>query len=854
MSNGRNILAILNNEFRNKPASSSFVEGESDVEISGYNIVVAKRKQRNKPGSSEGDVAPITDIEDAVESKSDESDMSNSRSRGEFYLSNRTEFIHFVNERFTKIKNDYKNNNTSKEDSCDTQSSDGSFEIMLHQKLLLSYLTLDSPYRGLLLYHGLGSGKTISSIAIFSECCQRKNDVIVICPLQLIGNYTQEVEKYKRNFGLSDNDLPSIEYFGYTSTKQMENLSKLGKPDKDGKSGFDNKVIIIDEVHSFTNKIVNAMRNKSEAEKSIDEIENNDMNDVTDSSGVSHVIPIYNHMKAATGTRFVLLSGTPVINIPFELAILFNILRGNIVTHRYKLKSDMKEKEWKQLENKIKNQMEVDYFSVKRSNKTPGFNWEVVVTENPKRFINIKSNPFKKVKGVSADRKNPTPFVNRIKSLISQSTKSIRNINHEESTYTAFPEDEATFTNTYAKPILSKNQDNNKRILFQKRILGLASYFKGASDSLMASITESTIELEMSDFQETEFLEQLKIEKKKTKNKKFPKNSTEKVQDSYRVRTRQICDFAPPTIPNPYKVKELFSQIQRMYEQDEDFLKIDANDNNKLGRFSPKYKKVIESVKMKNKGTHLIFSNFVTIGIEIIALSMKRNGFVEMKISKKNNNDITIDNLPEVYKANTKTFIVYRTEDSNGVKLAKRKIFNSDWDELQDKDSNVEDKQVQFGKLKDQLANYKESRQYVGELAIALLISKSASEGISLRNVRYVHILETSWNPSVTTQVIGRARRICSHMDLNEKDRTIEVYKYLMKVNNNIASTDMELNDISNKKQADMDVFLNLVKGAAVDCKVLRDTNKEKNYQCISFQKNISDWSYTPSEGLKEKK
>ncbi len=854
MSNG-SLLEVLNS-FRSRP-TSSIIEGaplgESNVEISGYNIVVAKRQNE--------EVA-----RDSMSDESDRSDRSKSRSRDEFYLSNRTEFINFINKRFEIIKNDYNNNNKTIEDSCDKQTTDGGFDIMLHQKILLSYLTLDSPYRGLLLYHGLGSGKTISSIAIFSECCQRKKDVIVICPLQLKGNYIQEVEKYKSNFDLSDKVFPRIDYYGYTSSTDMKALSKLGKPDVKGKSGFDNKVIIIDEVHSFTNKIVNAMRKKTAAENSIDEIENNDMNDASESS-FSDVIPIYEHMKGATGTRFVLLSGTPVINIPFELAILFNILRGNIVTQTFKLNADnMTDRMSKNLVDDIKNQSEVDYFRVTRSNVTKGFNWEVVVTQNPKRFINIKSNPFKKVKGALLKSNNKIPFANRIKSLIRKSLNKqsinvkIEKIEHYEKTYTAFPEEEATFTTTYANPILSKNSDKQKN-LFQKRILGLASYFKGASDSLMARITEETVELLMSEFQEGEFLSQLEIEKKKNKNKKFPKQGTEKVQDSYRVRTRQICDFAPPIVPTPdnpkvykpYNVGETFSEIEKIYKKDEDFLKIDAaNNNNKLERYSPKYKKVIENLNKHGNGTHLIFSNFVTIGIEIIALAMRRNGYVELRISKNKNNEITIDNLDDVIKS--KTFIVYRTDDSDGVKLAKRKIFNSDWKELQDIDRNVEDKQVQFNKLKEQLQGKEESSQYVGELAIALLISKSASEGISLRNVRYVHILDTSWNPSVTTQVIGRARRICSHMDLEEKDRTIKVYKYLMKVSNNTPSTDMDLNDISNKKQADMDVFLNLVKGAAVDCKVLKDTNKDKKFNCIAFQTGSRDWSYTPSEGLKEKK
>ena len=38
--------------------------------------------------------------------------------------------------------------------------------LLTHQKIVRDYINLYTPYRGLLLYHGLGSGKTCSSISI----------------------------------------------------------------------------------------------------------------------------------------------------------------------------------------------------------------------------------------------------------------------------------------------------------------------------------------------------------------------------------------------------------------------------------------------------------------------------------------------------------------------------------------------------------------------------------------------------------------------------------------------------------------------------------------------------------------
>jgi len=71
-----------------------------------------------------------------------------------------------------------------------------------------------------------------------------------------------------------------------------------------------------------------------------------------------------------------------------------------------------------------------------------------------------------------------------------------------------------------------------------------------------------------------------------------------------------------------------------------------------------------------------------------------------------------------------------------------------------------------------------------GELCRVFCITSAGAEGLSLRNVRRVHIMEPYWNPVRTDQVKGRAVRICSHIDLNYSDipeqneRTVEVFTY----------------------------------------------------------------------------
>jgi hypothetical protein len=55
---------------------------------------------------------------------------------------------------------------------------------------------------------------------------------------------------------------------------------------------------------------------------------------------------------------------------------------------------------------------------------------------------------------------------------------------------------------------------------------------------------------------------------------------------------------------------------------------------------------------------------------------------------------------------------------------------------------------------------------FTGKICRMFMITQSGAEGISLKNVRQVHMMEPFWNYVRLEQVQGRAIRICSHKDL----------------------------------------------------------------------------------------
>ena len=46
---------------------------------------------------------------------------------------------------------------------------------------------------------------------------------------------------------------------------------------------------------------------------------------------------LYEYLMTAENAKITLLTGTPIINYPNEIGILFNILRGKIKTYKFKL-------------------------------------------------------------------------------------------------------------------------------------------------------------------------------------------------------------------------------------------------------------------------------------------------------------------------------------------------------------------------------------------------------------------------------------------------------------------------------------------------------------------------------------
>jgi hypothetical protein len=283
-----------------------------------------------------------------------------------------------------------------------------------------------------------------------------------------------------------------------------------------------------------------------------------------------------------------------------------------------------------------------------------------------------------------------------------------------------------------------------------------------------------------------------------------------------------------------------------------------------LVTYSPKFLHLLQNILDKQHvGLHLVYSQFRTLeGIGIIKLILETNGFSQFKIKQSSLGDWTIDMTPE--EQERPCFALYTGTETPEEKEIIRNIFNSKW-------KNVPKS------ITEQLSTRFTNNMY-GEVIKILMITASGAEGINLRNVRYVHITEPYWHPVRTEQIIGRARRICSHVDLPEELRTVDVFLYVMRFTArqmatdndeslNIRmndksktdgvtpmSTDQSLYEISNIKERITRQILTAVKESSFDCMIHANATAKERLQCYSFGPGSSEDSlaYQPNIAAEE--
>jgi superfamily II DNA or RNA helicase len=134
-----------------------------------------------------------------------------------------------------------------------------------------------------------------------------------------------------------------------------------------------------------------------------------------------------------------------------------------------------------------------------------------------------------------------------------------------------------------------------------------------------------------------------------------------------------------------------------------------------------------------------------------------------------------------------------------------------------------------------------------------VIASSIASEGFDFKNIREVYILEPWWHLNKIEQIIGRAVRNCSHIDLPPEKRNVTIYQ-LINVSPEIANDDqidIRMYKVSSEKQRTMNEVEDILKETSIDCHLNSSVmfyNTKKKIDIINSQKIKSTVSLRDDE------
>jgi Helicase conserved C-terminal domain len=640
---------------------------------------------------------------------------------------------------------------------CNTE-----FELMPHQLFVRNFLSVQTPYNGLLLYMGLGSGKTCSAIGIAEEMRlyikqsgldQEKNfnKTLIIAAPNVQDNF--RVQLFNEDQLVEENGVWNIQSCvgnklirevnpthvnGLSKTTLSNNIHRLVDKYYDfmGYSQFANyaeKTIYGDNNEYISNtelQIQNIKETFSNRLVIIDEVHNiradDQETDKTKTKAVSKML--FYIVEHADNLRLVLLSATPMYDSYQEIIWLTNLL--NVNDGRPKLREE-------------------DVFDRKGN----------FLTNGKERLQNKLTGYVSYVRG-----ENPYTFPYRLypSTFAPDRNKTLQTPN-------------TTFTN---RPIADADK------LKFLEIYG-TQFAKEAYQNITYNLMVNYIrgEFRQEDEQRTNFGYSALTTPLQALNFVFP-SLTYNVLDKEKKEAPPIHDFVGTNGMNltmDYVVgdREIYD-FEYKQEILERYGRIFAPDN--LPKYGTKIASIIESVQAA-KGISIVYSQYIDGGLVPLALALEELGY------RKHGGRSLFKDAPKDANGLNYVMITGNTLYSKD-NMAALKAINAE--------ANMDGKRIKV-----------------------VLISFAGSEGLDYKNIRQIHIMDPWYNMNRLEQIIGRGVRNLSHCKLPFEERNVEIYLHAMYMNTDKESEeciDLYMYRLSEKKAIQIGKVTRLMKEISVDC------------------------------------
>jgi superfamily II DNA or RNA helicase len=804
-----------------------------------------------------------------------------------------------------------------------TSKADGMCALFSYQKFIKDYVQYKSPYRGVLLYYGLGTGKTRASIAA-AEALSDNLEIVVLLPASLQKNYITELLscgnpafRTDRKWKFVQSDAPKFKSYKQAALQLGMDSDAIRKADgvwiiksddasdsnwdslddkqrtqiqrqilgmikkrytfinydgqrqhhirELGREYFHNKVVIIDEVHNFISSVVNKSKIKGN---------------------------LYKMLMEAKNCKIIALSGTPLLNRPIEMAYLINLIRGPLDVYELKLNTK-KQVASEAIVQFLQANKHIDTFKY-----SPGKRL-IEVSLLPVGFTNAENGTVQR-----SDNEAFTPEVVLASLQKELEEKFNASFSHVKTTYQLMPTD----TNTFNKLFMTESGKVKNERLLERRLNGLISYYKNYDPDqypIVGDVKDETtldhvdrinvVTLTMpqemynkySEIREVELdEEEEKLNKKSKRGNHNDDDDDDKGKEpsgTYKILSRCACLFCfPPEIDRPYpkNIRRMLEEVD--YEGHEEVGDGDADVNDvkgeddekvkdyesakknvlaKLGRgakkylsddnlakYGPKYLKIVQKLK-NSPGPALIYSQFRGLeGLGVMQKVLGVRGYALMDCKKAQSTGAYELVLPT--NLNQDFYIVFSDDkEKNKVLLD---VFNSAIDKLTPK---IKAQVEEIAKAKN--IDIEKEGNLHGLIAKVILITKSGSEGISLKNVRQVHIMEPYWNDIRIQQVLGRAVRAGSHLALPKTERQVDVFMYIMTFSkehkklttrDGSLTTDEQLKALADRKSETIRSLQRVMKNAAVDCEFNSAIHKDTT--CMKIPVGFGEllYQYQPAD------
>ena len=678
------------------------------------------------------------------------------------------------------------------------------FQLAPQQEFLKNYISIDTPYNGILIYHGTGVGKTCSAVQIaegFKDIMRRmhsdsKRKITVLLSSRIVPSFRNQIYDIKKE---SKKERPDdiVQCTGNTYSLDFEQYSGLTTLQKEKETGravngvyqfygyekFVNEIMNDigwdGKLHTLTDAQKKAIRNKfTNRILIIDEIQNikSDSGRTGEAKVMKKVPPILQAVvRYGENIRLVLMSATPMYDNAGEIVYILNLLLENDGREPIK-KSDIFDAEDNLVPGaeEILKQLSKGYVSYLRGENPVVFPLKLYprVAITPKIVYDIYGDMI--------------PEGDRLKSLELYMCGMSK---YQWGEYKRVMNENVNNENNNVK-----NNNNNNNI---------------NSEQFSKSVLRPLCNIVLPN--------------------KAGENSLPKLDDAYQKVDNGdgafIIDLGQAKTDNRRIRRRTFQFRYQSHLRMDIGTKMETGflDEKHLQKYSAKFFEALQNIKY-GKGICYVYSEFVWGGVLPFAMMLEQNGFERYPWSgerplldypKKRNPICAIcgqGSLAKVHEnKSNKDYHEFRrvryilmTGNANISVLDPRSLLN-----IINNDNNKN-----------------------GEEVKVIIGTRTTAEGMDFKRIRQVHILEPWFNLSRMDQITGRGSRFCSHADLPKLEQNVEVFYYAaappeseskrIKETETVDTRIYRLAEIKDRKIKKVEYIL---KQAAVDCALNKNGN-----------------------------